>query len=127
MPQRSLLLLLSQTLLLGACMTDNTINWEWPGGRAPDKVVRVRVLEVTPESRRWFGIGNSPSLANAIPDPVRIRVEPVPSVEQPQVVLASDTLRIPKLELGKIEVGATVDLSLLGPNVVIALTPASAN
>ncbi len=101
-------------------MGDETINWEWSGGRSPTATVRARVLEVKPERKGWFGIGNSPSMADALPDPVVLRFEVLSSTDE-KLKLAGYALRLPKLELGGAAIGDTVDISLIGDRVAVGV------
>ncbi len=102
-------------------MSDETIKWEWPAGRSATATVRARVLEIKPERKGWFGIGNSPSMADALPDPVVLRFEVLSSTDE-KLQLPGNALRLPKLELGAAALGDVVEISLIGNGVAVGVT-----
>jgi len=111
-------------MFAGGCMAQDGLNWEWPAGRRADSVVRVRIVAIKPESRGWFGVRNSPSMAEALPDPVLVSIEAEPDGQGGNAApLAATTLRMPKAELGAVVVGQSAELSLIGQRTVIALKP----
>lgn len=73
---------------------DMDIKWEWPAGRRIESKFLVQVVGIVKESRGFFGIGESPSMADALPDA--------------KVV----TARVVKGEVGRI--GQTVKMRLPG-------------
>lgn len=97
-------------------------KWEWPGDRAPDYRILVRVDGLTRPKQGLFGWKKSPSLASALPDPIELN----------GTVMAGErdwigkkiVLSLPQLELAGAGEGDHVAMGLLGQNVCICIEKA---
>lgn len=101
-----------------------TLRWEWPADRVPDHRILVRIDAIREERGGLLGIRRSPSLADALPNPVELEA----------TVVAGDapglgrrlSLRLPRPELHDIAVGDHAAMGLLGPGTCICIAKAPA-
>ncbi|KAB2934433.1 MAG: hypothetical protein F9K25_04530 [Candidatus Contendobacter sp.] len=134
---RAVAALLSFTLLLittqslgGQNMSQSNevvldFKWEWPGGRAPDYRILVRVDRLSKPGQGLFGWKKSPSLAATLPDPIDLH----------GVVVAGHSgwngkklaLSLPKVELSDAGEGDTVAMGVLSQGVCICIEKAPNN
>lgn len=92
------------------------IEWEWPAGRTVESKCLVTITKITQASRGFLGIGQSPSLANALPDATDVEATVVSG--HPQQEGAMLTLRLPGVEAAKLAVGRYAGLGLIGDGTV---------
>lgn len=94
------------------------LKWEWPAGRAIDRLLLVRVDSVQPASRGLFGIKASPSMAAALPDATDV----VATVDEQSPVLAGQRLKLelPGMEARKLKAGGWAALGLIEGHTVCA-------
>ena len=92
------------------------LKWEWPAGRQVGSRVLVKVKSIKPAARGLFGIGASPSMADALPDATELvaEVEAGPDALQGRQV----SLRLPGIEAKKLIVGSYAALGLVGSDQI---------
>jgi hypothetical protein len=96
-----------------------TIKWEWPAKRKVSRYLFVRLDRLEKDSGGVLGIGNSPSLADAIPDAIKLHGKVIRGSEKDPTEV---TLRAPGPELPELKVGDRVALGLLNDDVCIRVT-----
>lgn len=95
------------------------LNWEWAGDRSPDSTVGVEVTGIMAVKKGFFGIGQSPSIVDNLPDPVEMtgRVVGQQNAGKPVTLIA------PAAELPDgLKAGEVVELALVQESVCIGVT-----
>ena len=95
------------------------LQWQWPAGRKPQQKIAVRVSSVTPESKGFLGIRQSPSFGDAFQDGMMVRGEVVANGDRAGTAV---TLRAPKAELKGLKDGDLAAIGVLGNSVAICFT-----
>ena len=95
------------------------LRWEWPAGRQPEKTLLAVVDNIEKQGDDLFGIGRSPSIADNLPDVMRVSGRIIDSDGD-----ETFSLVLPKLELGDIGVNDNVGLALIGDSVCICIAKA---
>lgn len=102
------------------------LKWEWPAGRQIEAKVLVKVDDIAKVSKGLLGIGASPSLADALPDPRDVTVS---VISGPQALTGRKlTLRLPAMESDKLKVDGHAAFGLIENNAVcvcVAAAPAT--
>ena len=98
-------------------------GWQWRADRSLDQRAAVRLVSVERESGGLFGLGRSPSLGGALPDPRRVEAVVV-AVDRPGTLATGERLRfrLPALELGDAAPGALMVIGIIG-TMVVCLAP----
>ncbi|WP_288053585.1 hypothetical protein [Methylobacter sp.] len=104
----------------GGCSAMSTqpleIKWEWPAGRQMETKLLINIKKISKASKGLFGIGASPSMANALPDATDVSA----SIESGQENLVGRELsiRIPGMEAQKLKVGEHAAIGLVEGNTI---------
>jgi hypothetical protein len=98
------------------------LHWEWLAGRPMETKVLVKVDSIAKVSKGLFGMGASPSVASALPDPKDLEVSVISGPGQ--LVGQRLRLRLPGVEAGKLTVGAHAALGLITNNTVCSCVAA---
>lgn len=101
--------------------TNQPLVWEWPGDRAPDARILVRV-DAIDSSGGASGSVQSPSLAGYLPDPV-VLTGTVVAGDAPWVG-REVSLRLPRLELKGAGSGGLAGLGVVGEATCICIASA---
>ena len=102
--------------------THEQLGWEWPGDRAADIRILVRVDAIDPAGGGVSGSVQSPSMAGFLPDPVNLSGTVVDGEES--WVGKPVTLRLPRLELRDVKAGGLAGLGVIGDAICICVAPA---
>ena len=94
-------------------MSNQTIElkWEWPAGRKIETKLLLRVEKIKPASKGLFGIGASPSLANALPEATDVSAQVLTGPDA--MVGKTVEIQLPGLEARKLVKGEMAALGLL--------------
>ncbi|MCX7113496.1 MAG: hypothetical protein NTX45_26035 [Proteobacteria bacterium] len=92
------------------------LKWEWPAGRQIETKILANVQGIEKVSKGFFGIGDSPSLADSLPDAKDVVVAVISGSEA--LVGQTLTLRVPGMEADKLKVGGHAALGLINNNSV---------
>lgn len=99
-------------------------KWEWPAGRQPGSKLLVKVGKVAKASRGFFGIGASPSMADALPEATDVTATVVAGPAA--LVGKSVSLRLPGMEAARLKAGELAAYGLVdeaGPCICVAAAP----
>lgn len=99
-------------------MSNRTIelHWEWLAGRKMETKVLVKVENIAKVSKGLFGIGGSPSNADALPDPRDLEAAVISGQEE--MIGRRIRIRLPGMEANKLTVGDHAALGLISGNSV---------
>lgn len=99
---------------------DIEIQWEWLAGRQIETKLLVEVKKISKASTGFFGIGASPSLANALSDATNV----VATVVSGQENLNGKTIsmRIPGVEANKLKAGHLGAVALISNNICVCVS-----
>lgn len=87
------------------------LKWEWPAGRQADSKVLVRIGKIAKASKGFFGIGASPSLADALPDATDVTATVVAGPDA--LAGKTVTLGLPGMEAARLKTGELAGFGLL--------------
>ncbi|QDF98090.1 hypothetical protein CJ010_16875 [Azoarcus sp. DD4] len=99
-------------------------KWEWPAGRPVGTRILVKVGKVAKASKGFFGIGASPSLADALPDATDVTATVLAGPAA--LVGKSVLLRLPGMEAAKLKAGELAGFGLIedgGLCICVAAAP----
>ena len=99
--------------------------WEWPGDRAPDSRILVRIESVATASGGVSGSVQSPSIAGYLPDPMEVSGSVLAGPDSQVGMTVS--LRLPKVEMGELAAGDLAGLGLIGDSTCICVVRAPQN
>ena len=102
----------------------DTLHWQWRAHRATKNVVTATIADIQKASTGLFGIGGSPSMADALPDPIVVSFAVAGAPAKTSKTLK---LKMPRLELGVLKVGDSVTLEFVEDDICVAVLPASAS
>jgi len=92
------------------------IKWEWPAGRQIETKLLADIKKISKASKGLFGIGASPSMANALPDATDVVAS---VVSGPENLVGKDlSMRIPGVEADKLKVGEHAAIGLVENNTI---------
>jgi hypothetical protein len=99
--------------------TDLNLKWEWPADRQPEFTLVVALTDVNVADESWFGIKESPSLLEAMPDPITLKGIIVKGDTRLKDKTVSVTL--PKLEAGPVRKGDVLAVGVSERKVCICI------
>jgi hypothetical protein len=91
---------------------DLVLRWEWPADRTAQARIAIRVDAIEPVSAGWFGLGRTPSIAENLPDPMRLRGAVVGTGQGD--LRGTLAILLPRLELPALAPGDRAAIGVLG-------------
>jgi hypothetical protein len=101
---------------------DIEIKWEWPAGRQIETKLLINIKKISKASTGFFGIGASPSLANALPDATDVVASVI--FGQENLIGKTISMRMPGVEANKLKVGEPAAVALVSNNICICVSAA---
>jgi len=98
------------------------VKWEWPAGRQMETKILINVKKISKASRGFFGIGASPSLADAIPEATDVVATVIAGQEN--LIGKTISMRVPGVEANKLKVGEPAAVALVNSNISICVSAA---
>lgn len=101
-------------------MNGDTLRWQWKAGRDTKYVVAAAITAIEKADNGFLGIGASPSMAGALPAAIVVSFKRLDGAP-PTSIPATFKLRMPRVELGALSVGDSVNLDLIDDDVCVGV------
>jgi len=96
------------------------VKWEWPAGRQMETKILINVKKISKASTGFFGIGASPSLADAIPEATDVIATVIAGQEN--LIGKTISMRVPGVEADKLKVGGPAAVALVENTISICVS-----